>query len=159
MEFHLPYYALRQSSLPRNDSRGLRRCGRFMITRANSETPEYLYEAQISLLVSGVDEWFWTSYCCADTYFGSEKTIQYYHDRDLDASSGGERPTHYPVWNPREYFLYVLSRRFRQVTQEWRVVVTAVEDRLQNNVGYPQYHLRVPNSNSKSRKRACSAMI
>ncbi|MCJ1483151.1 hypothetical protein MMC06_003317 [Schaereria dolodes] len=133
MEFHLPYYALRQSAIPYRDSRPLRRCGRFITTR-NTGLPEYLYEAQISVIVTGFDEWFWTAYCCTDTYFGSEKNIHFYHDggpSGYDAPGGGDRPNHDPIWNPREYFLNVLSRRFRQITKEWSIVVYTIEDRLQ----------------------------
>ena len=139
MEFHLPYYALRQSAIPYRDSRPLRRCGRFITTR-NTGLPEYLYEAQISVIVTGFDEWFWTAYCCTDTYFGSEKNIHFYHDggpSGYDAPGGGDRPNHDPIWNPREYFLNVLSRRFRQITKEWSIVVYTIEDRLQFHVSYP----------------------
>ena len=96
--------------------------------------PEYLYEAQISLLVTGVDEWYWTAYCCTEVYFSSEEKMQYYHDHGLDAPSGGERPAHSPVWNPREYFLFILSRRFRQVTKEYQNLVVALEERLEMQV-------------------------
>lgn len=135
MEFHLPYYALRQYNIPRKDPRGLRHCGRFVTGQSRSSVNEYLYEAQISMLVSGIDEWFWTAYCCTDTYFGSEETLQSYHESGNDAAVGGaERPGWFPVWNPRGYFLLVLSRRFRQITKEWSVVIRTLEDRLQVHV-------------------------
>ena len=92
---------------------------------------EHLYEAQISVVIIGVDEWAWTSYCCTETYFGSEESVQFYHSRGLDASSGGAKPTHYPVWNPREYFLFVLSLQVNQITKEWSNIVTTLEERLQ----------------------------
>ena len=98
---------------------------------------EYLYEAQISLLITGVDEWFWTTYFCAETHFGSEESIQYYHENKLDALTGGEKSLLYPVWNPREYYLSILSRRLKQVTKEWSTVVESLEDRLRIHVcGY-----------------------
>ena len=135
MEFHFPYYALRQYDTPRNDPRGLRRCGRFVNSQSRPSGKEYLYEAQISVLIRGIDEWFWTAYCCTDTYFGSEENLQSYYESGNDAAIGGvERPGWFPVWNPREYFLFVLSRRFRQITKEWSVVVRALEDRLQVHV-------------------------
>ena len=134
MEFHLPYYALRQSDLPTPDPRGLRRHGKFLTKRVTDGVPEYLYEAQISVLVTGIDEWFWTAYCCAETYFGSEETMQFYHHRKVDAPTGGFKPKLYPIWNPREYFLLVLCRRFRQVRTEWANVVNALEGRLQHHV-------------------------
>ncbi|KAI9875145.1 MAG: hypothetical protein M1830_008824 [Pleopsidium flavum] len=111
MEFHLPYYALRKSPMLISDSRALH-----------------------LLLVVGIDEWYWTVYCCVDRYFGSEETIQFYLDQHLDAPIGGAgRPTGFPVWNPREYFLLVLSRRIRQVTREWSNVVITLEERLESH--------------------------
>lgn len=130
MEFHLPYYALRQGASLRNDPRGLRRCGKFVSSSMISGLSENLYEAQISVLVTGVDEWFWTAYCFAETFFGSEESIHYYHENQLDALTGGEKSARSPVWNPREYFLSILSRRLKQVTKEWSNVVEALEERL-----------------------------
>ena len=131
MEFHLPYYALREAHPPSFDPRRLRRSAKFVSPRSTTGRSEYLHEAQISVLVSGVDEWFWTAYCCVDTYFGSEESIEYYHVRDLDAPTGGLKPNHYPVWNPREYFLLILSRRVRQITREWGNIVDTLDHRLQ----------------------------
>ena len=97
-------------------------------------TPEYLHEAQLSLLIAGIDEWFWTAYCLTDTYFGSEESIQFYHDNQLDALSGGEKSLKYPIWNPREYFLSILARRLKQVTKEWGSIVELIESRLRVHV-------------------------
>lgn len=116
------------------DLRGLRRCGKFVANRERSGDPEFLYEAQVSFVVVGVDEWVWTAYCLVETYFGSEQTIEYYHEGGFDAPSGGARSTLYPVWNPREYFLFILSLRAKQVTQEWSNLVEALEQRLQHHV-------------------------
>ena len=135
MEFHLPYYALRRSPLARNDERGLRRSGKFIPIRSDAGDPEYLYEAQISVLIVGIDEWFWTAYCCTETHFSSEESIQFYKERGLDAPTGGAKPTHYPVWNPRDYWLLLLSLRLRQTTKEWANVVNTLDKRL-------QYHVR-----------------
>jgi hypothetical protein len=30
---------------------------------------DYIYEAQLSLMVTGVDDWVWNSYCFVDGYF------------------------------------------------------------------------------------------
>ena len=139
----MPYYALRQSIEPAKDTRGLRNCGTLPANISDPLKPEYLYEAQISVMVTGIDEWFWTAYCCVDTYFGSEDGVEFYHDSTLDATTGGERLVSQPVWNPREYFLYILSRRFRQATKEWMVVVAAVGSRLQAYVSTTHECLRI----------------
>lgn len=86
------------------------------------------------MLVTGVDEWFWTAYFCAETHFGSEESIQYYHENQLDALTGGEKSMLFPVWNPREYFLSILSRRLKQATKEWSNVVETLQDRLRLHV-------------------------
>ena len=142
MEFHFPYYTLREHIIPINDPRKLRRCGIFIRHPLAPHRTNYLYEAQISVLITGIDEWFWTAYCCTDTYYGSQKSIQGYHAESLDPLTGGERPTYFPVWNPREYFLYILARRFRQATKEWSVVIRALEDRLQSHVSWVSHLLR-----------------
>ena len=134
LEFHLPYYALRQDVALQSDPRGLRRSGYFIPSPEGPQKHEYLYEAQVSLLLTGVDEWFWTAYCCAETYFGSEESIQYYSDNQLDALTGGEKSMLDPVWNPREYFLSILTRRLKQVTKEWSNIVETLQDRLRLHV-------------------------
>ena len=139
MEFHLSYYTLRHSPMPHEDCRkyhlregrrSLRRYSRLPLNLSNSQTSEFIYEAQISFLVSGFDDWFWTSYCFVDTFPISEDSPTSYRDRGVDAAGGGERYVEFPVWNPREYFLYVLSRRFRQVTKEWSILVDTLDSRL-----------------------------
>lgn len=101
MEFHLPYYALRQSKAPHLDARRLRGWSQFNPPGTLRQGPEYLYEAQISVIVTGLDEWFWTTYYCVDTFFGSEESIKFYHERGLDAPTGGLKLAHYPEWNLR----------------------------------------------------------
>lgn len=86
---------------------------------------DYIYEAQSSVMVTGVDDWVWTAYCFVDVYFKgvrhsedvntlSEQTIRF------DPHSGGNRhPVDPPLWLPREYFLRTLTARMGQVKQEW----------------------------------------
>ena len=142
LEFHLPYYALRSHTEEQEDPRGLRRSGKFIKNRSVPNTNEYLYEAQISFVIVGLDEWVWTAYCCIERHFGSEETIEFYSRRGYGAPSGGAIPTHYPVWNPREYFLFILSLRIQQITKEWTNVVGALEERLQYHVRQTTCRLR-----------------
>jgi hypothetical protein len=130
----LPYYTIRQGVEMKRDIRGIRRSGPFLSLRANTHSNEYLHEAQISFLVVGTDEWWWTAYCLADTFFGSEIEMALYHERQYDAPCGGLQHVYLPAWNPREYFLLVLSRRLTQVTKEWSNIVNTLESRLQYHV-------------------------
>lgn len=122
---------------PTIDSRNLRRTGRFIHDCQAQADFEWFHEAQISLLVVGIDEWYWTAYCCVDTYFGSEEPITFYLENDLDAPTGGGRHMKEPVWNPREYFLMVLSRRMAQVVMEWSNVTSYLEQQLGPHVSLP----------------------
>ncbi|KIX04584.1 uncharacterized protein Z518_05454 [Rhinocladiella mackenziei CBS 650.93] len=128
MEFHLPYYALRlgdQISDPRNLRRSYK-----MLAREDRESEQmFYYEAQISCLIIGVDDFYWTAYCCVDTFFGSETTPERYLTQNIDAPRGGKLASS-PDWDPRGYFLHVLSRRFMQVTAEWGNLVNELNARL-----------------------------
>lgn len=151
LAFHLSFPALRTSELPqpehRLNSKGepLRPYRDITFIRgpdAENSTGvnrEYLYEAQISGVVSGYDDWRWVAYCFADTYYASA-------DRPeigiLDYSENGEgnfRPdpligenidagTH--KRNPREYFLQLFSQRLSQVRPEWKRVIKRLKDSL-----------------------------
>lgn len=84
---------------------------------------DYVYEAQISVMLTGIDDWVWTAYCFADVYFKGEEhteTVEHYSNQQikLDPHSCG-RPANPPVWNPREYYLRAFSCRVEQVKQEW----------------------------------------
>jgi hypothetical protein len=130
-EFHIPYFALRKRSqvTPRNYAQ--RRTGNFAFSKSDSdEENEYFHEAQISVILMGIDEWVWTLICLVDTYFKSDEDIKSDRSSERDAPSGGGSRYALPVWNPREYFLLVLSRRIAQVTMEWGNIVLTLEKRL-----------------------------
>ncbi|KAF2137333.1 uncharacterized protein K452DRAFT_236025, partial [Aplosporella prunicola CBS 121167] len=104
------------------------------LARNHGEDQDYYHECQLSLLVTGVDEWFWTGYCLVDTYYGSEEEWSTYFEGDdsSEPATGGASTLQYPIWNPREYFLAVLARRMAQATLEWRVLVTAFKERMED---------------------------
>ena len=136
LEFHIPFLAVREQS-DLHDGRLLRK---------SYDLPEWLdtgrptakfHESQLSLLVYGPDEWLWTAYCFVDTFYGSEVSPEEYltaHEGAADAPSGGEILLEDPIWNPREYFLFVLARRMRQVEREWSNLVAAINARLSTYV-------------------------
>lgn len=132
-EFHLPYFALRRSTLKEFPNKANRRTGVFADEFSKNCGPgewEYFHEAQISILLVGVDEWVWTLICLVDTYFGLEEDVEEYKNEDLDAPSGCAGEYSRPVWSPREYFLLVVSRRISQITMEWNNIVITLEQRL-----------------------------
>lgn len=85
---------------------------------------DYIHEAQVSVMVTGVDDWFWTAYCFVDIYFKedehSEKVTTLSSPvNPMDPNSCGKYALDRPTWNPRHYFLSILSCRMEQAKQEW----------------------------------------
>jgi hypothetical protein len=126
MEFHLPFCALRKNNNSK-DTRNLRH-GRPMLARYGAPADSlngqpYYYDGQISFLITGVDEWYWTAYFCVDTFSDDPETAEMYKDWKMDGPSAGTSEENWPKWNPREYYLMVLSQRCKQITREWEIVV------------------------------------
>lgn len=84
----------------------------------------YIHQAQISIMVTGIDDWFWTGYCFVDTYFkppDQSDSVEKYHGQtqQMDPFSCGKYDANFPLWLPRHYFLCTLAARMEQVQQEW----------------------------------------
>lgn len=136
MEFHLPYMAVRDrlTSDPRELRKGHEMLKTLGMEKKNTPNDSFYYQAQTSFLVTGVDEWHWTAYCCVDTFFGSERSPDWYVSHQFDGPPAGGRAEFLPLWNPREYFLFVCARRVSQATKEWTNVVLKLESRLDEYV-------------------------
>lgn len=99
----------------------------------------YLYEAQISVTVTGIDDSVWTSYGFFDTYFGSRESITEYHKIKSrlgrpDPLTCGQLEAEHPIWTPREYFFKVLEIRTRQVRSEWNFITDRVHAEIKQYV-------------------------
>ena len=135
-EFHIPYYALRRGQ-PRKDKRTAYgkplRSSKLLPLGANQEEQlDYYYQANNSFLIVGVDEWLWSAYCCVDSFYTSEVNHRSYFENlpPTEPCSGGGTWLRWPTWNPRQFFLYVLLRRLRQATREWKALIDAFERRM-----------------------------
>ena len=101
--------------------------------------PEYIYESQLSVMVTGIDDWVWAAYCLVDVYFKGQEhceNVEYYYDareRKLrkDPHSCGKHPADLPIWDPREYFLRAFSARMEQVREEWTNSVTLLINQIE----------------------------
>ncbi len=136
LSLHLPYYAWRCSSNPKADPRHDRRNHPLRhhrdVSFLNCEGGKaFLYEAQISFVLAGIDEWRWVAYCFVDSYFDEdgENAAQYHKD----VSDGSHTdPFEYGVADKHteqasEFFLKVFRIRTKQIMQEWERVVRNVE--------------------------------
>jgi hypothetical protein len=141
MEFQIPYLALRTGRRhedkrdPQDPNYELRASVEMPAPIEGPSEPLFYYEAQISFLLVGVDEWYWTAYCCTDSFFGSEQSPSSYTALRLDGPAGGTLLSSQPIWNPRDYFLRIFSARISQATKEWAVVVAILQSRLESYVG------------------------
>lgn len=132
LQFHLPYYALRPDQPDLRDSRGLRKHRYFR--PPGEEKQDRIYEAQVSLVVFGVDDFFWAAYFCEDTYFSDQDLVATCLQDEVDGPSLGRRMHKFPIWDPRYYFLSILATRTGQITLEWTVLVQSLENVLDRHV-------------------------
>jgi hypothetical protein len=144
LAFHLPYYALRESSHaiedPRRDMNNnpLRHYQdvSFLDWNESRSICDILYEAQVSCVVAGRNEWIWDAYCFVDAYFDQgegrdsistyEEETEDYEGLSTDPLTRGEEDTEKPIWDPRIYFLLLFRIRLEQVKTEWQKVVEKV---------------------------------
>jgi hypothetical protein len=145
LAFHLPYYVWRGTQTANEDHRRdananpLRQSRDVSFLNWNSPgSPGFLYEAQISCVVAGSDEWVWAAYCFVDTYFDAgddaRETVQSYYNDSLgdygarmDPLTFGVIDADKSIQNPRTYFLTVFRIRIKQVKREWQQVVAKVQ--------------------------------
>lgn len=162
MEFHLPYITRRRKPIdnieiddPTVTNRPSRttekvilmgfgassESGSLKSQHDDTESEDYIFEAQTSVLVTGLDNWFWTAYCFSDTYHKSanyHESVQHYSKENRDLISCGELSLDHPVWDPRDYFLRILSYRMQQVKEEWS---NSVSQLLQQTGPYVRFTL------------------
>lgn len=103
----------------------------------------YLHDAQVSCVVTGHNNSKWTAWALADTYFHNEHDgennkdmLAYYNDPDEtgDPLTRGELRLDIPIWDPREYFLWVLKTRLMQIIKEWRAIIYMMKSSVANYV-------------------------
>lgn len=119
------------------------------LSSANNPEDEhaYIYESQMSFMVTGYNISIWTAYGLVDTFHHAvgdprdRDSIEYYRD-DFNEGNGmnwdplcaGTRDADCPVADPREYFLLLLNARVQQATEEWLKVVSIIRQNIENHV-------------------------
>lgn len=150
MAFHIPFYAWRMSDKVREDHRLDSNATRLRQSRdvsflnwKSSGPSDFLYEAQISCLITGSDDWRWIAYFFVDTYFDSadeaKETVESYHEDSIqdggmhaDPLTFGLVDAEKAIPTPREYFLSVFQIRIAQVRCEWEQVVAKVQQSVRS---------------------------
>jgi hypothetical protein len=81
----------------------------------------HYYEAKVSYLMMGVDDFFFTSYLLVDTYQGETEDQRDTYDTAYEGCGidpASMRSFEFPFWNPREHMFASLAERLDQVTKE-----------------------------------------
>jgi hypothetical protein len=147
--FHIPFYVWRASDKAREDHRlnhnakRLRQSQDVSFLNWKSSVSDFLYEAQISCLIAGTDDWTWVAYCFVDTYFDAadegKETVEAYHDdvargMFVDPLTFGTSDANRSIQTSREYFLLVFQIRISQVKREWEQVVAKIQQSIREYV-------------------------
>lgn len=143
LEFHIPYCALREDPNVQ-DARTLGerplRASR-PLPLGSDDAKEYYHESTNSFMIIGVDEWLWTALCFVEGFYDPKRDVREFFTlaRPLDPCIGGLKFMEWPIWNPREYFLTVLTRRLRQAAREWATLIQVFEGRMRD---YEEQNIR-----------------
>lgn len=81
-------------------------------------------------MILRVDDFFRTAYFCGDSYFTGKNPVHVHLGNHTDGPTGALRQCNRPIWDPRFYFLAVLSTRINQLTMEWAALVQFMENYL-----------------------------
>ncbi|EEA19331.1 conserved hypothetical protein [Talaromyces marneffei ATCC 18224] len=142
LEFHLPYLSLRQAppephSPEANNGRAWTDLS-FLEPEKGKLQHRGVFEAQISFVIVGSDNYRWDGYCFA---FDDEEELL---DDDSDAvrmdpiSWNGKSCTYnanHPIWDPRKYFLAVFESRMTQVLAEFECLIRMIAKNIKQYVG------------------------
>jgi hypothetical protein len=92
-----------------------------------------IYEAQVSCVVYGYDEWQWTACAFIDTEHDSGDLYDSQSDHDVIDEEADEDPiatglhANKPIWRPRQYFAKTFEINIEEVSQEWHQLVHKME--------------------------------
>ena len=132
---------------PRRESKDLS----FLVKSSSSNTNNtntYLYESQISVLVSAIDKGTYVGYCCVDGYYDtdSEHTTAQAVDSDGDDNDDSDdlgaldpfirlkQPADPPITDAREYFLLVVDTQVKHIQSEMENTVSFVKRQIDRRV-------------------------
>ncbi|ORY16286.1 hypothetical protein BCR34DRAFT_584494 [Clohesyomyces aquaticus] len=152
LEFHLPYFVLTPSTVPPRAPRDAGSPSRewtdldfLEFPQPRGTLPEEepfcrwgMQDAQFSLVLSGPDHFRWTAYAFANTGDNEdnpegENECFSYEPGEVHSDpivQDGSTDANKPIWDPREYFLFVVEKRTDRALREW----TSLIDKLERSV-------------------------
>jgi hypothetical protein len=111
-----------------------------------------LYEAQLSISITGIDHRVWTAYGAFDAYYESKETADSYLDGKIQTGQIADRLAPGQFFGncapstPREYFFIVFQNWIHQVGREWRALVARIEEEVERYAISLSMHLLNTNS-------------
>jgi hypothetical protein len=100
-----------------------------------------VYEAHLSIAITGVDRQVWTAYCFVDTYFDTKDSVETYHQMEgfhkgrPDPLALGRIDAELPIWEPRRYFSAIVELRALFIVGEWISTMDKTEKDIERYVG------------------------
>ncbi|KAK4442669.1 hypothetical protein QBC34DRAFT_224960 [Podospora aff. communis PSN243] len=153
--FHVPFFVLREHSKLRMDPRrnpdgSPLRCSRdlgFLSVPGGEGKKQCLYEAQTSIVLTGLSDRFWTAYGVTDDYYErrGQDSIKRHH-RESKQCPAQRDPITRKISSPqgryldaRAYFLACVEARSRQILREWQYIVVMLNDFYTNSCNEGRY--------------------
>jgi hypothetical protein len=95
-----------------------------------------------------------------DTYHGSETHhTSYLQTPNFIEPATGSKDIRRPIWNPREFFLCVLSIRLEQVIGESQALLDMLEDRMNTYVSFGPSEPEADLTITFREKRRCEYLL
>ncbi|KAF2684747.1 hypothetical protein K458DRAFT_337807 [Lentithecium fluviatile CBS 122367] len=170
LQFHMPFYALRRGFREPCYKEEVfvkpRRIWRDISFLENGENaipdakPLGIHESHMAFTICGVANHRWIAYSFSDTDFDEDKDMG---ECEFDYSgmvadqiaADNTRPVNanHPIWNPREYFLLIASRRLNQIFGEWAKLIRKIENGIPEHTDGPP-SVKTPSLGSNVNKDA-----
>jgi hypothetical protein len=150
LELHLPFFLLGRSKPPKPDIKINSKPPRqwtdlsFLKLDTPKSHPQIsgvvwgIYEAMISYVVTGSDDWRWVGYAFVDTELDGLLTDLSEEDLSFDRVAAGEIYANSPLWRPRDHWVKVLDIRIEQVRKEWEYLAYKLEFAVNQYVRVPK---------------------
>jgi len=141
----MPFYALRKSrSLPCKKDEVFVKPPRKWRDVSFVIDSSGIHESHMAFTVCGVADRRWVAYAFRDTDYDEDQDMgEFEFDYNGMAAdqiaADGARPVNanHPVWNPREYYLMIVSRKLSQIVGEWAKLIRKLEKGIQKHVDGP----------------------
>ncbi|KAF0324800.1 hypothetical protein GQ607_007971 [Colletotrichum asianum] len=154
LEFHLPFFALREQLRVPDDNRkrpdgspcrktlDLSFLTGIINSTGSTNVSYYLHEAQTSLLIVGNNNTVWTAYLFTDTYHNGRPGETNHEDLSFfqqpleenelfyDPLTMGQHDANVPIWDPREYFCLIVRIRLGLIKEEWAYIFSFFAEKI-----------------------------